>query len=61
MVQLKIELLFRRWWKRLVFYSPNDNNKVIKILKPGLKNIIFKINWNLSIIILIKKIETFHI
>ena len=37
MVQLKRELLLGDGGERLVFIHPNDNNKVIKVLKPGIK------------------------
>ena len=36
MVQLKSELLLGDGGERLVYIHPNDNNKVIKILKKGL-------------------------
>ena len=37
MVQLKSELLLGDGGERLVFIHPNDNNKVIKVLQPGIK------------------------
>ncbi len=44
MVELKKELLLVDGGERLVFIHPDDNNKVIKVLQPGIKIHNFKMN-----------------
>ena len=48
MIELDKEFLLGEGGERLVYIHPNDNNKVIKILKKGLKKHNFQNELQLS-------------